>query len=394
MTVAAVLLFALVQSPVLDYLKADEKTEKAALDSAVKSFKGNLKHALDAVRSAGPLSSLGSGTHHDLKFKSGKLDWDYSIRLPKDYDGKTRFPVLVLPDHALASTAAVEYWQQDKENGDKVICFRPLIIKHQEDASRFPDQKPLARDAAMAMVMRDALTHLRLHYAVDSDRITMTGLSQAGFYTWYYALSFPDQFAAVVPESSGGPAVTLFVAPFAVNLKSVPVRVLHTQGDKITPYEHAELMVGALQKAGGKAELVTFTAADYPKPSENLHPVPSDLRLKNVLPWALELRRELPSTFTRHLRYPQQGFEGRFRIVSPFDWMKPLTVTCRDEKGELSVQGADAVYQASPEDVLEGRQFVVAKKKIKPKPDLELLLRSFKSTGDVRRLAAAEIPLK
>jgi len=40
--------------------------------------------------------------------------------------------------------------------------------------------------------MRDALVHLRLHYAADSGRISMTGLSQAGCYTWYYAVSFPD----------------------------------------------------------------------------------------------------------------------------------------------------------------------------------------------------------
>jgi len=92
--------------------------------------------------------------------------------------------------------------------------------------------------------------------------------------------------------------------------------------------------------------------------------------------------------------YPQQGLEGRFRILPPIESAKPRAVSCREEKGELSVQGADAVYQVSPEDVLEGKQFVVNKKKIKPKPDVELLLRSFKSTGDLRRLAAAEIPLK
>ena len=69
-------------------------------------------------------------------------------------------------------------------------------------------------------------------------------------------------------------------------------------------------------------------------------------------------------------------------------------MTCREEKGELSVQGAEAVYLVSPEDVLEAKQFTVGKKKLKPKPDLEQLLRSFKSTGDLRRLTAAEIPLK
>jgi poly(3-hydroxybutyrate) depolymerase len=395
MTLASVLLLALLQDPVTEFLKADEKSEKAALDAAVKSFKGNFKQAFDAVRAARPLSSLGPGVHHDLKFKSGTMVWDYSIRLPKDYDGTKRFPVLVLPDHASVGAAAgISFWEQDTENIEKVILFRPVIIKHREDASRFPDQKPTAVNAAVAGVMKDALVHLRLHYAADADRLFMTGLSQAGFYTWYFAVSLPDQFAAIVPESSGGTAVPLWIQPLAGNVKSVAVRILHTKGDAITPYEHAELMADAVRKAGAKVELTTYTESDYSKPNEKLHPGPHDLRLKNVLPWVLEHRRELVASPMRVLWYPQQGLEGRFRILPPADFTKPRAVTCREEKGELSVQGADAFYQVSAEDMLEGRQFVVNKKKVKPKPDVELLLRSFKSTGDLRRLAAAEIPLK
>jgi hypothetical protein len=400
---AALFLFAGVQDPaadknrmlVIDYLKAAEKEEKAALDAAVKAFKGNLKPALEAVRAAGPLSSLKAGTHHDLKFRSGSFEWEYSIRLPKEYDGAKRFPVLVLPDHSTVdSEQGIGFWEQDSENIEKVILFRPVVIRHKEDPSRFPDQKPLSIHPAIATVFRDALVHLRLHYAVDEDRISITGLSQAGFYTWYLAVSLPDQFASVVPESAGGPIVPTFIQPFAGNLKVVPVRILHTKGDQRTPFEHAELMEQALRGAGGRVELVAFAASDYATPNPLLHPVPSPKRLQNVLPWTLEQKRELPATLTRVLRYPHQGAEGRFRIASSFDWMKPRTVICREDKGELSVQGADAFYQVAPEQVVEGKQYLVDKKKIKPKPDVELLLRSFKSTGDLRRLAAAEIPLK
>lgn len=395
MTLAAWLLCAALQDPLLDYLKAGPKEEKAALDAAIKSFKGNLKSALDAIRAVRPLSPLTAGVHHDLKFKSGSIEWDYSIRLPKDYDGTKRFPVLVLPDHgSVGAKPGISFWESDAENVEKVILFRPIIIKYQQDVARFPDQKSISQDAAIAGVMKDALVHLRLHYAVDPDRLYLTGLSQAGYYTWYYAVSFPEQFAAIVPESSGGGVVPAFIQPLAGNLKSMAVRILHTKGDKITPYEHAELMLDLLTKAGGKAELITYTESDYPAPSANLHPGPANLRLKNVLPWLLDHRRQPTESPMRVLRYPQQGLEGRFRILSPIDPAKPRAVTCREEKGELSVQGADAVYQVSPDHVLEGRQFTVTKKKIKPKPDVELLLRSFKSTGDLQRLAAAEIPLK
>jgi hypothetical protein len=86
--------------------------------------------------------------------------------------------------------------------------------------------------------------------------------------------------------------------------------------------------------------------------------------------------------------------EGRFRITSPFDWVKSRTVSCLDDKGDPSIVGAEGVYLVPPEQLIEGRAFVVDKKRIKPKPDFELLLRSFKSTGDLRRLAAAEILIR
>jgi len=94
------------------------------------------------------------------------------------------------------------------------------------------------------------------------------------------------------------------------------------------------------------------------------------------------------------LRYPQQVLEGRFRILSPVTNFQSRTVMFREQTGELSVTGADAVYRIPPEQVPEGKQFVVTGKTIKPKSDLDLLLRSFKETGDLDRLAAAEIPLK
>jgi predicted peptidase len=306
MTLAAVLLCVAVQDGALvDYLKAGEKEEKAALAAAVKSFRGSLKQALEAVRAVQPLSVLTAGTHHDLKFKSGSVEWDYSIRLPKDYDRTKRYPVLVLPDHSTIDPKdGIGFWEKDAANIEKVILFRPVIIRYMQDPSHFPDQKPLSIHPAIAVVMRDALTHLRLHYAVDPDRISMTGLSQSGFYTWFIAVSLPDQFAAVVPESAGGPIVPTFIEPFAVNLKSVGVRILHTKGDQRTPYEHAELMEKAVKAAGGRVELLTFTEADYTVANDQLHPVPFQKRLEHVLPWTLAQKRELPTDFKRVLKYP------------------------------------------------------------------------------------------
>lgn len=197
------------------YVRAPEGKDKSELDGACALLKNDVKAAAAAVRGLKPLTDGKPGTKHGLKFASGGSEWEYSIHLPDGYDGKRRFPVLVLPDHAAVDAeSGIGFWR-GKAGAEGLILFRPVIVKLKEDQKVFPNQQFLVVDQGLAAVMRDALTHLRLNYAVDDDRLTMTGLSQSGYYTWYYASSFPDDFAGIVPESSGGPAVRAAIRPLA-----------------------------------------------------------------------------------------------------------------------------------------------------------------------------------
>ena len=348
--------------------------------------------AAAALRTHRPLAKAKAGTEHGLEFESGGHVWTYSIHLPADYDGERRFPVLVLPDHALVDgPAGIGFWE-GRPGAEELILFRPEILKHREDPARFPDRQFFDLDQAIGAVMRDALRHLRLHYAADADRLFLTGLSQAGYYTWYFAVSFPDQFAGIVPESAGGVGLRAAVLPLAANLAGMPVRILHAEQDAVVPFADAVAMREALEGLGGAVELVAYTDADYPGgPYPNSHPGPHHLRLKHVLEFAGEHRRSMPARFTRSLRYRNQGFEGRFLVEPPESVGVPLRVTCSEEDGQLACEGSDAVYVVSPEDVLDEREFRVGRRVQRVKPDLELMLRSYKQHADPGRLAAAEI---
>jgi len=138
------------RAAVRDFLLADEKKEAAALDKAVKSFKGDFTAAAECAATMAPLVNARPGTQHGLKFRSGGMEWEYSIRLPKSYDGKKRFPVLVLPDHGSVSAEdGISFWEGNKDV-EEYILFRPVILKYQEDKTRFPDQQFFALDMAMA----------------------------------------------------------------------------------------------------------------------------------------------------------------------------------------------------------------------------------------------------
>ncbi len=374
------------------YLMASRKEEPARLKKALGALKGDLRLAADALRTLPPLTQAKPGTRHGLEFSSGGKAWEYLIHLPSGYDGKKRYAALVLPDHASVDPeAGIGFWK-DKPGAENYVLFRPVILKHKDDSTRFPDAQFFAVDQAIAAVMGDALVHLRRHYAVDPDRIGITGLSQAGYYTWYYAASFPDQFAAVIPESAGGMAVRAAVLDLAPNLAAVAVRILHARGDGICPYSDAVGMRDAIQRAGGKVELITYEDSDYGgNPFPKRHPGPHHLRLQNVLPWAAEQKRAAPHRFTRVVRYPQQGFEGRFKVPPPAKTGEPITVKLSDENGVLSADRPKISYLVAPEDVLSGRELKVGGKTMKPKADLKLLLESFKVNHDAGRLAAAEI---
>ncbi len=391
-----------------DYLGAPAGQDSKNLDRLLTLVGDDLGWAVGAIENRATSADAKPGTYHGVRFQSGGKSWEYSVRLPRGYDGKKRFPVLVLPDHGSVDAAAgIGFWEGAKGVEDYVL-FRPVIAKWQDDKERFPDAQFFARDQAMARVMGDALAHLRLHDAVDPDRFTMTGLSQAGYYTWYYAVTFPDQFAGIVPESAGGAAVRAAVRSLAANLSAMSVKILHTKGDRVCPFSDAESMRDALKVAKAKVELVAYTDDDYGSnvPKER-HPGPADKRLENVLPWGVTVKREIPRSFTRVLRYATQGFEGRFRIPPPTDVTAPVTVTCEETRTaeivRVSCDRAGASYLVDPDDLLAAKRFEVAPRKPGEKPglargvtvkaDLRLLFTTFKATGDDGRLVAAEIPL-
>lgn len=375
------------------FLLAAADEQEKLLAAAQKALGTDFARAVRTLESLPPLVDGKPGTQHGVPFRSGGADWQYSIRLPKGYDGKKRFPVLVLPDHgSVDAEAGIGFWEQS-ELVDRWILFRPVIVRHKDDRQRFPDAQFFAVDQAIAAVMRDALRQLRLGYAVDHDRVVMTGLSQAGYYTWYHALSMPDEFAAIVPESAGGPALRaqMLLVP---NLRNVAVRILHAEGDQITPYADAEQMHGKLRALGGSVELITYVDADWTGPvPEKRHPGPHPLRLRNVLEWGEQQKRGLPERIERVLRYRQQGHEGRFRIAFTPEPTRPVTVRCSCAGGVLETDGADVTFLVPAGDVVGKRPFQVGGKKVAPKGDPAVLLRSLGRHGDPRRLAGAEIPV-
>lgn len=105
-------------------------------------------------------------------------------------------------------------------------------------------------------------------YAVDTNRIYLTGLSMGGFGTWSLGAARPDLFAAIAPICGGGQAIDVLLAGYgktANPVAALPVWAFHGAKDTVVLPEESEHMVDAFKKAGAKEIKLTI----YPEANHN-----------------------------------------------------------------------------------------------------------------------------
>jgi len=107
----------------------------------------------------------------------------------------------------------------------------------------------------------DFLTRAIAVYAIDPDRVHMTGFSQGGFMTWRFLCAHADLFASVAPAAaasscpvvgspSGTPACSFTGAE--VPSRKVPILYMHGRADQnYIPFACAQPQVDAIVSAWG-----------------------------------------------------------------------------------------------------------------------------------------------
>jgi len=102
-------------------------------------------------------------------------------------------------------------------------------------------------------------------YALDPQRIYLTGLSLGGQGTWHLAAMLPDRFAAVVPVCGfaewGEP--TGLAQKLAEHLTKVPIWCFHGDADPAVPVEKSRELVEAVRKRGGNVKYTEYPGAKH-----------------------------------------------------------------------------------------------------------------------------------
>lgn len=103
----------------------------------------------------------------------------------------------------------------------------------------------------------ELLDRLQEEYAIDADRLYVTGLSMGGFGTFALIERFPGKFAAAVPICGGGDAARAFL------LKEMPMWVFHGTEDQAVDVRYSRTMVEAIQLAGGSPGYTEYPDAGH-----------------------------------------------------------------------------------------------------------------------------------
>jgi predicted peptidase len=94
-------------------------------------------------------------------------------------------------------------------------------------------------------------------YAVDQDRIYLTGVSMGGAGTWRLASAHPERFAAIAPICGWGDL------GMAYRMKNMPVGVFHSAKDDLLPLQASQEMVEALKQLGNEAKFTLYPDAGH-----------------------------------------------------------------------------------------------------------------------------------
>ena len=177
------------------------------------------------------------------------VEMDYLLYLPKDYDEKDSWP-LVLFLHGAG------------ERGDDLELVKkhgpPKMIANGHEFPFIVASPQCKKDQRWEPLPLLALiTDLESRYHVDPNRIYVTGLSMGGFGTWSLASFAPHKFAAIVPICGGGERW------YARQLSHLPIWAFHGTADQAVPVERTKDMIEALKRTGGEPKLTLYEGVGH-----------------------------------------------------------------------------------------------------------------------------------
>ena len=181
---------------------------------------------------------------------------NYLLYLPSSYgkDANQKWPLLV-------------FLHGTREVGRDVNKLKKAIVPHLvEDNPDFPfivvsPQSPSQVGGwyPNLKAIEAILDEVQHDFAIDADRVYLTGLSMGGYGVWALAMDDADRFAAIAPVVGG----YFYSAKQLCKLKDKPTWVFGAKRDRNVPIKESERVVKALKDCGGEPKFTVFENAGH-----------------------------------------------------------------------------------------------------------------------------------
>ncbi|MBN1121043.1 MAG: dienelactone hydrolase family protein [Anaerolineae bacterium] len=215
-----------------------------------------------------------------------ETELEYWLYLPEAYGEKTNeaWP-LVLFLHG-----------RGESDGDLEIVLRNGPPKMAEAGEDFPfimaspQCSMVYTWADVPGLLKGLIDHLTENYAIDADRIIVTGLSMGGLGTWALSAAYPDLPAAIAPVAGFYfDPDTGYIGAVPENiceLADIPTWAFHGDADNVVSLEYGQVIIEALEACGGDVTFTIYEGADHAESWERAYADPA------LYEWMMAQRRK------------------------------------------------------------------------------------------------------
>lgn len=191
---------------------------------------------------------------------------EYSLYVPENYDPSRRWPLIIAMHggHGRGDDYLLTWMRSAKSKGYLVLSPKSL-------GDTWSLQQPGVDIRSILTMVEELLDE----YAIDTERLFATGLSDGGTFSFALGLSCPKLFAGIAPIAAAGTFLALLDLQSS---KTLPVFMVHGVQDFIFPVAMARAAYDLLKQNN-------FTNLTYQELPEWGHAYTYSINETLVLPW-------------------------------------------------------------------------------------------------------------
>jgi len=183
----------------------------------------------------------------------GGHDYDYVVYLPREYEERESWPVILFL-HGLGESGTDGLRQVGQGLGQAILRAPerwPFVVIFPQKPGR--EEWENHEEAVMVI-----LEETERNFRVDPERRYLTGLSQGGHGTMVFGAKYADLWAAIAPIC-GYPGEGFS----GETLRGMPIWCFHGDADTVVPVERSAEFVNAVREAGASVEFTIYPGVGH-----------------------------------------------------------------------------------------------------------------------------------